>query len=88
MRLFGYALLSIGFIWLLLGACLVRPRARAIVSQHYEQVARQESFTLEQVQRHIREPVFELVDSMPWFALPGALMLAGGICLDRAKRKK
>ena len=88
MRLIGYALLVGGFAWLLVGVLLVGPAVRSIVVRHYEQMGNQESFTREQVQRYIREPVSELVDSMPWFVLPGISMLAGGICLDRARRKR
>ena len=86
MRKIGYALLIFGFIFLLAGVFLVRPAARAIVLRHYDHVSSQQSFTREQVQQQTREPVFELVDSMPWFVLPGLVMFIGGVCLDRARR--
>ena len=86
MRRTGYALLVVGFIGLLTGVFLVRPMARSIVLSHYDQTASERSFTRERVQQEIRGPVFELADLMPWFLLPGAMMLVGAFCLDQPRK--
>lgn len=88
MRLLGYALLSIGFLWLLDCQFCAGPRARTIVLHHYDQLPNQQSFTREQVEQSIRAPVFQLVDALPWLIWPGLTMLAGGILLDRARRRQ
>jgi len=86
MRKIGYALLSIGFVWLLWCSLSIRPLARAIVIRHFEQLAGKETFTSEQVRQNIRTSTFELVDAIPWVLPAAGLMLVGGILLDRAHR--
>jgi hypothetical protein len=86
MRKSGFALLILGFLWLVYCATSIRPLARSIVVRQYDQLAKQKSFSLEQVQQNIRDPMFRLVDSIPWILPPAVLMLAAGILLDRAKK--
>jgi hypothetical protein len=86
MRKIGHSLLLIGFIWFVVGEVLAGSAARAVVLRHYDQVSNQQTFTRDQVQKQIRESVFEAVDSMPWFFLPALAMLTGAVCIDRARR--
>ena len=87
MRKIGYALLAIGFLWWLLVDVSLREMAHAIVGFHLHQVSSQQPLTLEQVEPHIHNPVFELITRMPVLTFPGLIMLLGGLCLGSSVRR-
>jgi hypothetical protein len=88
MRILGYAMLVLGFLWICFGQVAVYPIAHAVVPANYEKIPKQDSYKLEDVQKAIRDVIFDFIQHVPSFYIGALLMLAGGVVLDRAGRRK
>ena len=86
MRVLGFILLLAGFIWLLLCAAYVGPLARAVLTQQYDRLPQQDSFTREQTLTEMRDVGLAMLHGYPGIVLPAFVSLCGGILLDRARR--
>ena len=88
MRKLGFLLLMIGFSWLSFTAAAMRPIARSIIVQHYDRLPRQPDtrFSIEDVQREMREVAFDSVDHIRFVFIASCMMLTGGLFLAFAKR--
>jgi hypothetical protein len=87
-RLVGYFLLIIGFLWL----CIwcegsVEPLARSLGMEHFKKYPIAKSYSPEEVGNAIRSVLDEYVDNAHGVRLPAAVMLVGGILLDVARKR-
>ena len=61
----------------------MRPIARAVVANHYDRLPHTADvrFSLEDVQREMRDVTFDAVDHMQSVLIPASMMLIGGFLL-------
>ena len=90
MRKLGYALLLIGFAWIV-GQQLegfMRGELRSVVLAQYAKLSPDpgKTYSREDVQLHIRESALSAYRTYPLVAVPGVLMLIGGLLLARSNR--
>jgi hypothetical protein len=89
MRLIGYVLLSVGFLWLVAWcAGSVRPLLRNIAVEHFKSYPTTKTYSSDEVCDAIRSVISEYWDSQHGVVLPATLMLAGGVLLDFPGRRK
>jgi hypothetical protein len=90
MRIFAYILLVAGFVWICFGQLSIYPIARAVTLKAYDQIPipPQPYYKKEDVQKAIRDSVYDFASHAPSFYIGGLLMLGGGIVLDVAARRK
>ena len=89
MRILGYLLLVLGFLWLV-GYCggVGLPLPRSVAVQYIQQYPEASSFTGAEVQRAIFAGIGEYARRIPNVTLPAAIMLVGGVLLDIAKKRR
>ena len=88
MRIIGYAMVIIGFAWLFLDNFAVHARARTIAYRHAKLLPDRATFTPQEMVESVYEALDDLAGRWPWLWLPGLLMLAGGVVLNRAGRSR
>jgi hypothetical protein len=90
MRILAYVLLIIGFAWICFGQLSIYPLARAVTVAAYDRIPipPQPYYKKEDVQKAIRDSVYDFAKHVPSFYIGALLMLGGGIVLDIAGRRK
>jgi hypothetical protein len=89
MRLFGYTLLILGFVWFCILSTAVFSEVRPLTDRQMQETpSDKQSFTRDDVYENIRNGVFNFASELPSKFMAGAfLMLGGGIILDLAGRR-
>jgi hypothetical protein len=86
-RIFGYFLLILGFLWLLLWcAGSVYPLTRSIGIENFAMYSPKGTYSGTQVQDAIRSVLIEYRSESHGIVIPSILMLVGGIILDLRTR--
>lgn len=88
MRILGYILLVGGFLFLAALQVMSKQAALAVVMQQRQHLSKQESFTPKQVDDAVYQAAFDTRGMLSSTAAPAAVMLCGGVLLDRAKRRR
>ena len=90
MRYLAYAMLISGFVWICFGQLSIYPIARAVTLKAYGDIPipPQPYFKKEDVQKAIRDSVYDFDKHVPSFYIGALLMLGGGVVLDIAGRRK
>ena len=90
MRIFAYILLISGFFWIAFGQLSIYPTARAVTLKAYDQIPipPQPYYKKEDVQKAIRDSVYDFANHVPSFYIGALLMLGGGVVLDIVGRRK
>ena len=90
MRIFAYAMMILGFVWICFGQLSIYPIARAVTLANYDKIPipPQPYYKLEDVQRAIRDAVSDFAHDVPSFYIGALLMLGGGVILDMSRRQK
>jgi len=88
MRITGYILLMLGFLWLLVHGAGAREQAGGSVAWADERLPKQETFTHRQVIDAMSEAAFAARETFPGVEGPASIMVCGGVLLDLAKRKR
>jgi len=88
MRIFGYILLILGFLWLAVWcAGSVGPLTRSIGIENFKKYPEARQYSGSDVCDAIRSVLDEYQENAHGVILPAALMLAGGVLLDVAGRR-
>jgi hypothetical protein len=89
MRLFGYILLILGFVWFCILSTAIFSEVRPLTDRQMQEISPdKQSFTRDDVYQNIRNGVFNFASELPSKLMVGAfLMLGGGIILDVAGRR-
>jgi hypothetical protein len=88
MRIFGYTLLILGFVWICFWQLEMYPMIRGAIFSNYDKIPKQPSYKVEDVQKAIRDVAFDIDHHIPAFFVGGLLMLGGCVALDIAGRRK
>jgi hypothetical protein len=88
MRILAYAILISGFVWICFGQLATYPIARAVTLAAYDKIPKQPNYKVEDVQKAIRDSVFDFARHVPSFYIGALLMLGGSLVLDFAGRRK
>jgi hypothetical protein len=89
MRILAYAMLISGFVWICFGQIAISQIIpRAVTVAYYDKIPKQQSYSLEDVQKGVRDVVFDFAQHSPSFYIGALLMLGGGIILDTVGRRK
>jgi len=90
MRLFGYILLIVGFVWFCILSIAVFSEVRPLTDRQMREIPPdKQSFTRDDVYQDVRHGVFNFASELPSkFILGAFLMLGGGVILDVAGRRK
>ena len=81
-RLLGYSLLLVGFLWLCASAVLLPVHVVAATSRFMsEGLPRKESYTYTEVFDALARLSHSIRDELPWVLPPALLMLCGGLFL-------
>ena len=83
LRLTGYALLIIGFLWLLASALLFPVSITAAASRHSDTLPRKETYDSQEFYSAVWAFASRVRREPPWIVTPAVLMLAGGLLLSR-----
>jgi len=88
MRISGYTLLILGFLWLSVWcACSVGPLTRSIGIENFKKYPENRQYSSSEVCDAIRSVLIEYQENAPGIVLPATLMFAGGVLLDVAGRR-
>jgi hypothetical protein len=88
MRKAGFTLLLAGFLYLVLYAFGMSSVKAALVAVSAQgQLPQKESFSIQEVERYRLGTALRMRVRVHMVAIPAALMLCGGILLDRASRR-
>jgi len=88
MRIFGYILLTLGFLWLAVWcAGSVGPLTRSIGIENFKKYPEGRQYSSSEVCDAIRIVLIEYQENAHGVVLPATLMLAGGVLLDVAGRR-
>ena len=88
MRIFGYNLLTLGFLWLAVWcACSIGPLTRSIGIENFKKYPEGRQYSTSEVCDAIRSVLIEYQESAHGIVLPAMLMFAGGVLLDVAGRR-
>lgn len=88
MRLLGYMSLIAGFLWLAIWcAGSVDPLTRSIAIENFKKYSESKTYSNAEVCDAIRSVLTEYKENAHGILCPAALMLAGGILLDRAGKR-
>lgn len=88
MRILAYAMLISGFVWICFSQLAIYPTARGVTLMSYDKIPKQPDYKIEDVQKAIRDSVYEFAQHVPSFYIGALLMLGGGVVLDIAGRRK
>lgn len=88
MRILGYLLLVLGFVYLVLFAACAHKRSIVALGHHLGELPKQETFARKEVERVIWKASFYGEQPFARTAVPALLMLCGGILLDTARRRQ
>jgi hypothetical protein len=89
MRILGFVLLVLGFVWLSLMAGGMNRIASNAVIHHYNRLPSSEDarISVMDAERELRETAFETVDHIPFIFGASCTMLTGGLLLAFGKRR-
>jgi len=88
MRIIGYILLVVGFLWLVFWcAGSVRPLIRNIGIEHFKKYPATKMYSGDEVCDAIRSSQLEYLEYAHGVVFPATLMLAGGVLVDFAGRR-
>jgi hypothetical protein len=89
MRYLAYAMLISGFVWICFDEFIkIGPIQREVVTEVYDKIPKRQTFTTEEVQQAVSDTIQTYGSLIPSFYIGALLMLAGGIILDFARRRK
>jgi hypothetical protein len=88
MRIFGFTLLTIGFLWLCASFVLFRADVTATTSASLDVLTGRESFTRDEVFTIVTGHAQEMQRRAPWIFTPALLMFCGGILLSRRSHSR
>ncbi len=88
MRILGYILLVVGFLFLAALQVMSKQAALAAIMQQRQHLSKEVSFTPQQVDEAVYQAAFDTRKMLSSTAAPAAVMLCGGILLDRANRRR
>ncbi len=88
MRLLGYAMLILGFIWICFWQFGMWPIRDHVIVANYDKIQKQQFYKSEEVQKVIRDVGVDFYNQIPSFYTGALLLLGGGIVLDIAGRRK
>jgi hypothetical protein len=83
----AYLLLVVGFFWLGASSLQTQMSTVAAVSNRYEALPKQESFSKREVEQIILQEWSVYRERKPWIFTPACMMFLGGVILDRLRRK-
>jgi hypothetical protein len=88
MRIFGYILLILGFLWLVVWCGgSVGPLTRSIGIENFKKYPEARQYSGSEVCDAIRSVLIEYQENAHGVVLPATLMFAGGVLLDVAGRR-
>ena len=88
MKAVAYLLLVVGFFWLLFGSVHSQTSTVVVMSNRYEKLPKEESFSRREMEQIMRQEWSACRQQRPWIFTPGCLMLVGAIILDRLTRRR
>ena len=87
MRITGYILLVFGFLWISWAAFACDAIPRSLDMIYHDRFSTTNSYSGDQVWQTVDGVLRKYQVGIPRIALPGILMLVGGILLDQAARR-
>jgi hypothetical protein len=81
-------MLILGFGWICFWQLEMYPIIRGAISANYDKIPKQQSYQIEDVQKAIRDVAFDIDHHIPAFFIGALFMIAGGITLDVAGRRR
>jgi hypothetical protein len=88
MRILGYAMLVIGFVWICFWQFGMWPIRDHVIVSNYDKIPKQQSYKSEDIQKAVRDVGVDFYNQSPSFYIGALLMLGGGVVLDIAGRRK
>ncbi len=83
LRFSGYALLVMGFLWLIASALIFPVAITAAASRHSDTLPRKEAYDSQEFYDAFWSFAMRVRREPPWIVTPAVLMFAGGLLLSR-----